>query len=90
MKTTCYLQVEPTFSNWDAERLRSITVKRVTQKYPRDPLPGVVVLKINLDIADAAFLPLKPAVDVSIPVEHTEAITVASDPIEIPTGGAES
>ena len=90
MKTTCYLQVAPTFFSWNADRLRSITVKRVTQRYPRDPLPGVVVVKLRMDIGDAAFLPLKPSVDVTIPVEHTEAITAVSEPIVVLDEGDEN
>jgi hypothetical protein len=84
MKTTCYLQVEPTFARWDPDKVYSITVKRVTQRNPRDPLPGCVVVKLNLNIADAAFEPLKPVVDVDIPADLTQAVTAEAEPIEVP------
>jgi hypothetical protein len=86
MKTTCFLQVEPEFYSWrsDEPKLRSVSVKRVTQKRPRDPISGCVVVRLKLDISDAAFLPLRPEVEVVIPVEHTEAVAVESEPLEVP------
>lgn len=83
MKTTCYLQVEPTFFGRSTPTLRDITVQRVTQKRPKQPLPGSVVVKLTIDIADAAFLPLTPAAVVEIPVGHTDPILVESTPIEV-------
>lgn len=82
MKTTCYLQIEPEF-NYSAERVLRAYVKRVTQKYPREPMSGCLVVKMTLDIADGAFLPLKPEAIVTIPAEHTQAIEVTTEPLEI-------
>lgn len=84
METTCYLQVEPQWAYWDSERLAGIKVRRVTAKKPESPLPGVVVVKLKLDIDDQAFMPLKPEVTVKIPVDRTEAIEVESEPLEVP------
>lgn len=81
MKTTCFLQVEPTFFN--SGTVREISVARVTQKRPKQPLPGSVVVKLTVDIADAAFMPLAPAAVVEIPVEHTDPILVESEPVEV-------
>lgn len=83
MQTVCYLQVEPTFYNSREPRLWGIAVKRVTQKRPDNPIPGSVVVKITLDIADEAFLPLKPEAVVVIPASHTEPVLVESEPIEV-------
>ena len=85
MKTTCYLQVEPTFYRWGSgdPTLREIRVKRVTQSRPRDPIPGSVIVKLTIDIADEAFLPLKPEATVVIPVTHTEPVLVESEPVEV-------
>lgn len=85
MKTTCYLQIEPIFWRGLAEdRVREIRVQRVTQKRPRDPIPGCLIVKLDLDVADAAFLPLRPEATIVIPVEHTEAVTVVTEPVEVP------
>ena len=85
MKAVCYLQVEPTFWGWSSEpKLRDISVQRVTQKQPRNPIPGCVVVKVTLDIGDAAFYPLTPEATVVIPVEHTLPVTAESEPLEVP------
>ena len=83
MKTTCYIQVEPEWASWDRDKLYGIAAKRVTQKKPTSPIPGCVVVKLTLDIADAAFLPVQPQVEVMIPVDHTEAVQVVSEPVEV-------
>lgn len=84
MKTTCYIQVTPNWAYWDADRLDSIRVQRVTQKKPESPIPGCVVVKLSLDIDDAAFYPLRPEVEVKIPVDRTEAVQVETEPMEVP------
>lgn len=83
MNSTCYLQIEPEWAYWDRERLIGANVKRVTKKKPTTPLSGCIVVKLNLDIADAAFLPLKPEATVTIPVTHTEAVAVTTEPVEV-------
>lgn len=86
MKAVCYLQIEPEWAYWDKTKLYKIKVKRVTQKKPDSPLPGVVV-KLNLDIPKEAFLPLAPEATIVIPLSHTEAVTVESEPIEVVPDG---
>jgi len=83
VKTTCYIQVEPVWAYRDKNRLNGANVKRVTRKRPDSPIPGSVVVKLSLDIADAAFMPLQPEATVSIAVEHTEAVHVQSEPLEL-------
>lgn len=85
MKTTCYLQIEPEFGDYsyNRDKLQAIHVRRVTKKRPDNPIGGSVVLRLSLDIADAAFLPLTPEATVVVPVEHTEAVVVESEPVEI-------
>lgn len=90
MKATCYLQVEPWFRRaWRngeySDVVNRISVQRVTQRRPESPIPGCVVVKLELDIADAAFEPLRPEVAVVIPVEHTQAVRVETEPLEVPT-----
>lgn len=65
---TAYLQIEPEFwSTWDGRpRVHRIKPVRLTAKQPRDPLGGTITVKVNLDIDDAAFLPLEPEATVEI------------------------
>lgn len=85
MRTTCFLQIEPTFQRYDRDRLASISVARITSKRPHRPLPGSVVIKIKLtlDVADKAFAPLAPSVEVTVPAEHVDVIEIVSEPVEI-------
>lgn len=36
-----------------AGRARSASIKRVTSRYPRDPLPGALVVALAIDIPEA-------------------------------------
>jgi hypothetical protein len=87
VKTTVYLQVVPrwrrSYGGQDPA-LDSIKVERVTDRQPKKPLAGSVVTKLTLDVADAAFLPIRPEAIVVIPVDHTQAVEVETEPIEVP------
>jgi hypothetical protein len=87
VRTTVYLQVVPRwrkrYSGGDAV-LDAIKVERVTDRQPKKPLAGAIVTKLTLDIADAAFLPIRPEAVVTIPVDHTQAVEVESAPVEVP------
>lgn len=74
---TCqaYIQVVPEFSTnylGDKTRVRKIKPVRLTAGPPRDPLGGTITVKLNLDIDDAAFLPLEPEATVAITAPDVE------------------
>jgi hypothetical protein len=50
MKATGFLQVVA--DRRPDGRARSLSLARVTQRAPRDPLPGALVVKVSLDIPD--------------------------------------
>lgn len=91
MKVTTYLQVEPRWQRWipygqDKPKLDSLRVVGQTKERPRRPRSGTIVVKLTLDIADAAFQPLEPAIEIVIPAEHTDAVREAvSEPLDVPT-----
>lgn len=65
MKTIAYLQIAPNFS--PGGKLKGVAAKRVSTKHPREPLPGAITLKLNIEIPDAAFTPVD--VDINVPME---------------------
>jgi len=72
-KTTFYVQIEPTFGryNWDKDKLTGIKAKSVTQSRPTQAKgrSGSIVVKLTLDIPDAAFMPLAPEAVITVPSE---------------------
>ena len=86
--TTFYAQVEPTFGRrYDhelgetVEYVKQAKVVAVTQNRPDRPRRGVVVTKLTIRLAEAAFLPLRPEAIVVIPEDMT-----APYPIEVVAG----
>jgi hypothetical protein len=81
-KTSFYVQLEPEFyahRGIDGERaLRAIRAERITKRRPVQPLPGVVTVKLTVDIPDEAFYPLRPEAVVTIPAELTQ-----TSPVEV-------
>lgn len=72
-----YLQLEAdTWQFRDTENVRSIKVVGYTQKRPTRPRPGSVVVKLEVQVPDAAFLPLRPAAKVVVPDELTQHVPV--------------
>jgi hypothetical protein len=80
-RTACYLQILPRFG-YRGQSVYSISAQRVTTRKPNPPIAGALVVRLTLEIPDAAFLPLAPAATIVIPADHTE-VTVVSEPIEI-------
>lgn len=79
VRTTVYLQVEPIRGRWDVEKVIGAKVVRMTQKTPAEnQLGGTILVKITLEMPEAAFNPLQPEVVVIIP----EGLTVPM-PIEV-------
>jgi len=92
VETTFYAQVRPEWATWkfDVDEgghpiLEGCKVQQITQKRPRRPAPGVVLVKLTLRIPASGFLPLRPEAIVVVPEGMTEAITVLAcdiDPAE--------
>lgn len=86
-----YLQLEPewTYGSRDvASSVRAVKVVNVTQTRPKKPKPGTVVVKVNIEVAAEAFLPLTPEATIVIPTNLTDPHPVdvtAVDPSESST-----
>lgn len=50
MKARGYLQIIPTRTT--KGQARFLTIKRVTQTHPRDPLPGAIIVGVSIEIPD--------------------------------------
>lgn len=80
IRATAYLQVEPEFFAYDSERVRAAKVVRLTQRPPlHNQLGGTVLVKITVDLPEAAFKPLQPQAVVVVP----EDLTLARSLIEV-------
>ena len=90
-KATFYAQARPKFGKkynglsheWE-DCVNSFTVTAVTQKRPAQAT-GTVVVKLSVEIPDAAFLPLMPETLVVVPDHLTDTGPVeveAEDPRE--------
>jgi len=80
---TAYLVVVPRFSH-RGDVVYGAKVKRATQRPPQILEESALVVKVKLTIPDEAFLPLKPAVQVTIPLEHGCPVVVESEPVVLP------
>lgn len=75
LSESCYLQLVPQEHWIDNQPPIGFTVKRVTQKRPKDTLPGAVVVKVNLTIDVEAFEQV-PVVNVEIPLSAITPVNV--------------
>ncbi len=75
MRTTCYLVLEPTFTQ--AGKLRNVKVARTTARYPRAQSPGTYVVKLNLSVPDEVFEP--PVVDVQVRTAKVDEAKVKTE-----------
>lgn len=88
---TFFAQVEPEWGHaWgDQEKpVRSIKVVGITQKRPAKPKSGTVVVKLAIEIPDAAFYPLRPEATIIIPETLTQPHPVVVEALD-PAEGAE-
>lgn len=81
-----YVQLEPTWG-WaragDDKPVRTIRAVGITQKRPVRPKSGTVVVKLAVEVPDAAFYPLRPEATVVIPSSLTQphpVVVEARDP----------
>jgi hypothetical protein len=51
MKATGYLQIVP--ERRPDGRVRSLGIARVTNRCPRSPLPGAIVIRVSIDVPEA-------------------------------------
>lgn len=75
-----YLQIQE-----DDYYPRQAKVVRTTQNKPESRLPNTVVVKLAIEIPQAAFDPLQPTATIRIPeelVQHPEIEVTAEDPHE--------
>lgn len=84
IRATTYLQIEPEYGYWDKEKVTGAKVIRATQRSPGDrQLGGTVLVKITVDLPEAAFKPLQPQAVVVIPEGLVDGFVVtaqAEDP----------
>lgn len=71
-----WLQIEPDFYGGEDPKIRAIKAVGLTQKRPRQPRNAVLV-KLTVQVPDAAFLPLRPEAVIVIP----EGMTAINEPI---------
>lgn len=50
MKARGFLQIVPERNSQG--RARSLSIQRITQRAPRDPLPGAIIVEVGIDIPD--------------------------------------
>lgn len=80
---TFYVQVEPEWSKWKRTGDNEVVLdgakaSRITLRRPDNPLPGVVITRLTLELPASAFLPLQPQVVVAVPEFATETIEVTA------------
>jgi hypothetical protein len=72
---TFWAQVVPSWSTyWIPATLRGIRVAKITQRKPRDPIIGCVLVKLTVKLPVAAFVP--PEFEGSLAIEpgHYERV----------------
>jgi hypothetical protein len=73
---TFFVQLEAEWGHWanaDGERpVWGAKAVNITQKRPSRPKPGTVVVKLTVEVPEAAFLPLRPEAVITIPAELTQ------------------
>lgn len=75
---TFYVQIEPEFARWDAERVTGAKAVRMSKSKPRSPIGGTMLAKLTVRVPVAVFRPLMPEAVVVVP-ESMAAVT----PIEV-------
>lgn len=59
IRATFWAQVEASWVSWySPPRLRSIHVRKITQRRPGYPAPGTVLVKLTVGIPRGAFVPV--------------------------------
>lgn len=84
---TFYVQLEPERGHWEdmntGERaILGAKAVGITQSRPRKPRPGSVVIKLTVDLPEAAFLPLRPEAIITIPAEFTDSTPILVEALD--------
>lgn len=83
---TFYVQVEPTHSHYDSERVIGAKVVRMTKQKPDTPAGGTVLMRLTVRIPVTAFMPLVPEAVIVVPESMTAATPIevtVEDPNEV-------
>jgi hypothetical protein len=81
-QVTFWAQVEPTWTRWlEPASLRSIHVRKVTQRRPARPAPGCVLVKLTITLPKGAFVP--PVLEGRADVPPDRLVTA---PVEVEAG----
>lgn len=81
---TFYIQLEPSYG-WGIDprtgEKRIVGAKAVglTQQRPGKPKPGTIAVKLEVEVPEAFFLPLRPAAVIALP----EDLGVLSTPVQV-------
>ena len=81
--TTFWAQVVPVWMNWYPGSLKGIRVMRITQRKPREPEPGCVLVKLTISLPESAFVPdvVEGSVELAPGEWLTVPATVGAEPI---------
>jgi hypothetical protein len=82
-KATFWAQVEPRWSRWYPRDLSSIVIRKVTQRKPREPEPGCVLIHLTVVLDRSAFVPRELVGEIEIgPGEYEQVpATVEAEPL---------
>ncbi len=77
VRTTVFLELQPTWSSFGEPRAIGMTVSNMTKKKPKNAVGPVIELELVLPAA--AFDPLRPVVTIEVPesaLDFTPEVTV--------------
>jgi hypothetical protein len=80
VRATFWAQVEATWTWYTPPSLRGIHVRKVTQRRPRFPEPGTVLVKLTISLPRAAFVPPVVEASADVPEGRYEAVPAAVTP----------
>lgn len=79
-RCTFYAQLRPELAGGGNRRawyVRALRFVKATQRYPREPVGGAIIVEIVVEIPDEALKPMRPRVIVDIPVEQLDIVVKA-------------
>jgi hypothetical protein len=80
---TFWVQIEPVWSRWYPDSLQGVKVRHVSQRKPRQPVPGCVLARLHVTVPAAAFIPRVLEGDVTLEPGQFETVpaTVEAEPL---------
>jgi len=67
---SCWAQVVPTYSAYWPSEPRGVKIIKITQRKPKYPEPGCMLIRVTIAVPRAAFVPLEH--DVALQVHDGE------------------